>query len=171
MYKLSILFSILFLLLTVPLLAQEEPAQSMTLPQPLDDAFLKWMVGEWKGTTSSSNGITEDYMNCEMEIGGQFLFATYTANYEGKLMMSGLAVLTLDKQGNDVSYWIDSMREMGTGKGSRQGNVSVVKWPMYGGEYVRTTEKVDENTMKVTGVMLMPDGKEMKSETLLKRIK
>ena len=171
MYKLSSMFSILFLLITVPLLAQDDQGMSMTPSPPLNDDFYNWMIGEWQGTTTSPNGVSQDYMKCEMEVGGQFLVSTYKAAQGAKLLMSGLAIATLDKDGNEVGYWIDSWRTMSMGQGNRQGNISVMKWSMSGGEYIRTTEKVDQNTMKVTGVMTMPDGKEMKSETVLKRIK
>ena len=164
------LFSILLLLFTVPLLAQDDQGMSMTLPQPLNDDFYNWMIGEWQGTTTSINGVSQDYMKCEMEVGGQFLVSTYKAAQGDKLLMSGLAIHTLDKDGNEVGYWIDSWRQMAEGHGNRQGNVSIMKWPMAGGVYTRTTERVDQNTMKVTGVMTMTDGMEMKSETVLKRI-
>jgi hypothetical protein len=171
MSRSSILFSILFLLITVPLLAQEEHVHPMTPPPPVNDEFFNWMLGEWKGNTTSPNGNTSDYLKCHMDLDGQFLVMNYQAEFEGKALMSGIGMLTLDKEGNETGYWFDSWRTMAMGHGSRMGNISTVKWTMHEGVYVRSTEKVDENTMKVTGLMTMPDGNEMKSESLLKRIK
>jgi hypothetical protein len=163
------LFTVLVLLAAVPLLAQEEHQHHMA-PPPLNDKFFNWMVGEWKGKTTSPNGETSDYLKCEISLDGQFLVMTYKAEFDGKPLMSGIGMITLDKEGNEAGYWVDSMRSMSQGKGIRKGNASVFKWTMAEGVYLRTTEKVDDNTMKVTGVMTMPDGKEMRSESELKRI-
>ena len=59
---------------------------------------------------------------------------------------------------------------MSEGSGTQEGNISRTEWTTPMGTYVRTTEKVDENTMRIVGIMLGPDGTEMKSETELKRL-
>jgi hypothetical protein len=171
MHKVNKLLSVLFLFITIPLLAQEKEEHHHMAPPPLNDQFFNWMVGEWKGKTTSPNGETADYLKCEIGLDGQFLVMTYKADLAGKPLMSGIGMVTLDKEGNETGYWVDSMRSMAQGKGIRKGNTSIFNWTMAAGAYVRTTEKVDENTMKVSGVMTMPDGSEMHSESLLKRVK
>ena len=173
MRKRNIIISALLLLITVPLLAQDQqvPANTPPPPPPLQDTFLKWMVGEWQGTTTSPNGKSMDYMKCEMDLGGQFLRMTYKAVAGDKVLFSGMGMSTLDKDGKPAGYWMDSWRTMSEGHGTQTGNINTMKWTMAEGPYVRTTEKIDENTMHVTSVMTGPDGKEMKAETELKRIK
>jgi hypothetical protein len=109
-------------------------------------------------------------MICKMDLGGQFLLMTYKSETEDNRKMSGIGMVTLNREGNQVGYWIDSWRTMSQGKGSRKGNISTMNWSTPMGVYVRTTEKMDENTMRITGVMAGPDGKEMRSESQLTRI-
>jgi len=170
MSRLIKVFLILIFSGAMSLNAQEEGAMHMQPPPPLDDAFMKWMVGEWKGHTTSAMGKSTDYMKCEMDLGGQFMIMTYKSETEDGRKMSGIGAVTHDHEGKLAGYWIDSWRTMSEGHGTQEGNISTMEWETPQGPYVRTTEKVDENTMRVTGVMKGPDGKEMRSVTELKRI-
>lgn len=61
---------------------------------------------------------------------------------------------------------------MSEGHGLQEGATAKMEWATAMGPdpYVRTTEKLDENTMQISGIMTGPDGKEIKSVTELKRI-
>ncbi len=159
----------LIFLSSVSLSAQEESAH-MTPPPPLEDEYITWMIGEWKGETSSAMGMSTDHMKCEMGLNGQFMIMTYESRMADGGSMSGFGAITLDTEGNPAGYWIDSWRSMSEGHGTREGNISTMKWSTQTGPYVRTTERVDEHTMRITGVMAGPDGKEMRSVTELRRI-
>jgi len=155
--------------LCLPLLAQEEDTHQ-TVPPPLNDAFINWMIGEWRGETSSQMGKSSDYMKFELALNGQFVIMTYESKTENGQTISGLGALTQDKEGNTVGYWIDSWRTMSEGKGFREGNLSTIKWSTQEGVYIRTTEKIDENTMHVTGSMTDASGQKINSESTFKRI-
>jgi hypothetical protein len=166
MYK-SIIFNVLFILfMAIFALAQENEAdhsQMAPLP-PLEDEFMSWMVGEWKGTSTSQMGKSNDYMKCEMRFGGQFMIMTYKSKMENGMKMAGMGAITHDKEGKLAGYWIDSWRTMSEGTGSREGWVSTMKWTTAEGTFIQTTEKVDDNTMKVTGLMKNADGSEIRSK-------
>ena len=169
----TIVLSVLFILLTaIFAIAQEGEADhsQITPPTPLEEEFMSWMVGEWKGSSTSQMGKTIDYMRCEMDLGGQFMTMTYKSKTEDGRKMSGMGAITKDKAGKLVGYWIDSWRTMSKGNGTREGWISTMHWTTAEGSYTRTTEKVDENTMKVTGVMKNADGSEIRSQAEFKRV-
>jgi hypothetical protein len=171
MLNLNRLIPVIFLMMAVSLSAQDEQGAHMAPPPPVNDDFFNWMVGEWTGHSSSEMGKSTDYMKCELDLGGQFLIMTYKSETENMGGMSGIGMITLDKEGKTVGYWVDSWRTMSMGEGSLMGNKSTMNWSMGKDVYVRTTEKVDENTMRVTGHMTNAEGKEMKSESEFKRVK
>ncbi len=164
--------AVIFLLIVAltPLLAQEEGGMPTVPPPPLDDPWFKWMVGEWKGSTTSAMGKTTDHMISKMDFDGQFMISTYQSTGEDGSTMDGMSMMTITPDGKLSAYWIDSWRSMSQGSGSQSGNTARTEWTTPMGIYVRTTEKVDENTMKITGVMPMGEGNEMRSETVLKRV-
>jgi len=163
------LITILLCCLAIPLSAQEEGAH-MAAPPPLEDSFIDWMIGEWRGETSSNMGKAQDYMKCELGLEGQFLILHYDSKTEDGRSISGLAAITKDDAGNTIGYWFDSWRTLSQGEGFREGNISTIKWKTNMGIYLRTTERIDENTMRVTGTMTGENGQEMHSETLFKRV-
>jgi hypothetical protein len=59
---------------------------------------------------------------------------------------------------------------MSEGKGNREGDISTMEWSTPMGVYIRKTERVDENTMKVFGLMKSADGTEISSEGVYKRV-
>jgi hypothetical protein len=129
------------------------------------------MVGEWKGNSKSAMGTSTDHMKCEMAVDGQFMIMTYKSKMEDGREMMGMGTITINQEGKLAGYWIDSWRTMSEGHGVREGNTSRMEWTTSMGPYVRTTKKVDENTMEIYGVMTGSDGKEMISETKLIRAK
>ena len=40
-------------------------------PPPLDDEYLKWMVGEWEGITRSPMGTSKERMKCRFELNSE----------------------------------------------------------------------------------------------------
>jgi hypothetical protein len=172
MNRLIIRVNVVVLIFAFSLFSQEEtsPPHDMSPPAPLDNAFMKWMVGEWKGETTSAMGMSSDYMKFEMALNGQFMIMNYKGKMDNGQEMTGMGVITEGKDGKLAGYWIDSWRTMSEGQGVQHGSTSKMEWATNKGPYVRTTEKVDENTMKISGVMPGPDGKEMKSVTELKRV-
>jgi len=161
---------LLLIVAMTPLFAQEEGGMPTAPPPPLNDEFINWMLGEWKGSTTSTMGKTSDHMICEMGFDGQFMISTYKSKGEKGMNMEGMAIMTKTPDGKLTAYWIDSWRSMSEGSGTREGNISRTEWTTPMGTYVRTTEKVDENTMRIVGIMPGPDGTEMRSETELKRV-
>ena len=115
-------------------------------------------------------GESRDQVIFEFNYGGQFLMMHYKSERDNGTVMTGMGAITKTKGGKLVGYWIDSWRTMSEGKGNREGNISTIEWLTSEGVYVRTTEKVGENTMKVTGLMKGADGKEIHSESELKRV-
>lgn len=165
-------FFVLLLITFMPLLAQEEnTGMPVTKLPDLDDEFLNWMVGTWEGNTVSEMGKTKDVMKCELGTGNQFLIMNYTSVAENMPEFTGVAVITKDAEGKYKGFWYDSWRSMTTGSGTGEGNKSTMTWQTPSGKYVRTTERIDDNTIHITGVMTGPDGKEKISEAELKRIK
>jgi hypothetical protein len=151
------------------LMAQDEQTHS-TIPPPLDDPFVNWLIGEWEGETTSAVGKTTDHVKYELGLNGQFLIMTFESKTVEGRSFSGIGAVTLDKVGNSVGYWIDSWRTMSEGNGFREGNLSTMKWSTNEGLYIRTTEKIDENTMRVSGSMTDPSGQEMRSDSNYKRV-
>jgi hypothetical protein len=165
-----------------------EAGTEMMPPSSLDnDPWMSWMVGEWEGTSESPMGTSNDWMKLELALGGQFCIAHYksevvTVNKEMaeamgmteeqmKMPYSGMGVFTVDpKTGKSINYWFGSMRDISTGKGSREGNIETTEWKSKMGTEVRTVEKVNENEMVMTFKMTMGDSDEvMEGKTVLKR--
>jgi hypothetical protein len=169
MTVLRLFFLSMLLTLTLPLQAQEQDVQ-VAPPAALDDEFINWMIGEWEGATTSDMGNSSDHMKCEMGLNDQFLIVTYKSDPEDGRSIWGMGAITQDPEGNAVGYWIDSWRTMYTGKGFREDNISTMKWSTQQGIYIRTTERIDDNTMRVTGSITDAAGHEVRSESEFKRV-
>lgn len=171
-------------------MAQHDEAAGMMMPAPLNnDPWMKWLAGEWEGTTESPMGTSKDWMKLEFALDGQFLIAhlkseTVTVNKEMAMQMGmteeqmkapyyGMGVFTIDpRTGESVDYWFDSMRGISSGKGKREGNVETTHWESAMGSEVRTLEKKGENDMVMTFKMTMPGSDAaMEGKTVLKRKK
>lgn len=166
----------------------KDAGESMTPPVSLkNDPWMKWMIGEWEGTTESPMGTSKDWMKLEFALDGQFVIAHYkseatTVNKEMAMQMgmteeqmkapySGMGVFTLDpKTGEAVDYWFDNWRSISSGKGKRVDNVETTNWESAMGSEVRTLEKKGENDMVMTFKMTMAGSDQaMEGKTVLKR--
>ena len=167
---------LLALCLALPLLAGNgtgdettgEAGAMMGPPPALDEATFGWMVGEWQGWTESPMGKSEDWMSCEMGMGGQFLIM----QYKSKLPMGdfqGMGALTL-KDGKLKGYWIDSWRSMSEGEGVIEANKSTITWAGPEGNHTRITELVGEDKLVITVKMEM-GGQPMEARSELTRVK
>lgn len=189
MRKILSLVIVLTLVLAIPLLAQEEkPAEAakaaagekaaemsdaaMPGPPPaLKNAWLASMVGNWEGTSKGSMGESKDVVSMKMGLDNQFLLMEVNSESPA-FKMKGMGAVTVNQAGELVGFWIDNMRAMATGKGKVEGNVETMVWTMEGmGTYTRTVEKVDDDHLKISGKMEMPDGQVMEESGELMRVK
>jgi hypothetical protein len=64
----------------------------------------------------------------------------------GEMVYHGNGAMTVDREsGKIVGYWIDSMRGMYKGEGTREGNKVTLVWKGKDGTYKETMEKVSED--------------------------
>ena len=172
MRKLFVVLLALMVCIAMPLMAQDKEmtkkddmAAMHAPPPPLDNAYMSWMGGEWKGWTKGAMGESEDWMNCKMDFGGQFMMM----EYKGKSAMgewTGGGAYTLNEEGEIVAFWIDSHRTMATGKGTLDGDTMTVHWESKMGKGTRTTMKISDDKFVVTskfqmGEQLMESKEEM----------
>lgn len=140
------------------------------MPAALDNEFMMYFVGDWEGKMEGPMGTTEDKVNYQMGLDGQFLLL----QVESKMVdhtMKGMGAITMDKDGNLKGYWIDNSRAMAEGAGMIEGNKVTIVWTMEQGTYTRISEKVDDNTFTVMGKMEMADGSVMESTGTFTRVK
>ena len=173
MKKLSLLF-VLFCL-AMPVLAQDQEMKksesemaSMMPPPALDDEFMKWMVGEWQGTTESPMGKSTDWQKCSMGLDGQFLMIDFKSESDGG-NYAGMGALTLTPTGEVAGYWIDNWRTMSKGAGKREGNVVTMEWESKMGKMTRVMEKVNEDKFTVAVKWPGPDGNMMEAKAEMTR--
>ncbi len=170
---------IVILLVGYNLSAQEQELHPedmpMAPPQPLNDSWSKWMVGEWAGTTTTEMGKSEDWMKVELAINNQFVLFHYRSKTvevapemikqmaqqmkiseekARQIMMTeyqGMGISTRDpKTDKMVGYWFDGYRDIAQGNGMVEGEKSKMHWKSPMVDLERVTEMVDENTMKIT---------------------
>ncbi|GAB4376930.1 MAG: hypothetical protein Kow0042_23850 [Calditrichia bacterium] len=192
--------AILIALLCAGLWAQESEQKEMEIPtappQPLNDEWSNWLVGEWKGISQSNMGKSEEWMKIEKGLDGQFLIMHYKskvieANPEAmkkmqeqmkmsaedmeKMMQSeyrGMGLSTINPMtGEMVGYWFDNYRDVSKGTGKMEGNKSTAKWKSAFMEMERIVEKIDENKMKVTYSGKDAMGTEFSGTSELSRVK
>lgn len=170
----------------------DAPAEEMAPPAPLNDPWTKWMVGEWEGESESDAGKTKEWMKVEMALGDQFyvlhLNSTMTSiSDEGlkmwnmtreqaeemmKMPYQGMGMFTFDpKTGETIGYWFDSWRGAYQGRGTLEGNKETSNWSGPMGTSVRTTEKINENEMRMTFKETMLDGKVAEGSGTMRRKK
>jgi hypothetical protein len=157
--------TVLFLLLTVCVVnAQMGP------PPALDNALLKSLVGEWKGTSKSEMGdsqITETY---ELGLEGQFLLLNYQST-SANGAFNGMAAYTLNPESGQVSaYWIDSMRSMAEGSGKIEDKKMTLEWKGPWGTGTIAMELVNENKIMGSSKFTMQDGSVMESTSEMMRV-
>lgn len=201
MKRLSVVLLAVVVSISLPLLAQEKEIAkkempSMAPPEPLDDNWSKWIVGEWEGWSESAMGKAKDWMKVELGLDNQFLITKYKSkmtemtaeqmqnikkamnmsNEEIEKMQSsgfkGLGIQTIDPtNGEIVGHWFDSWRNMSKGKGKLEGNKEIMEWSGEMGSGTRITEKVSDNKLVVTEKWTMPDGSVMEGKSEMTRKK
>jgi hypothetical protein len=198
-FSLSMLLLAVALCITLPLMSQEkevakEVKQAMFLPNPLDDQWTRWFVGEWEGGGESTAGKGKCRSKVELAMNGQFLFiwgeaeiTELNADYLKKNMHASdeeierfkkepykaLEVYTIDqKTGEVVGYLFDSLRCVAQGRGKREGMKETIEWQWSSGhKSIRITEKISEDKGSLIERTPMPDGSVMEDKGELIRKK
>lgn len=201
MKRLSVVLLAILVCLALPLMAQEkeiakEEMPSMAPPEPLNDDWSKWIVGEWEGWSESDMGKAKDWMKVELGLNNQFLISKYKSqmtemtpeqmqNMKEAMNMSdeeiekmqssgfkGLGIQTIDlSTGEIVGHWFDSWRNVSKGKGKLEGNKEIMEWSGSMGSGTRIMEKVGDNKFIVTEKWTMPDGSVMEGKSEMTRKK
>ncbi len=175
MRKLFVVLLALMVCIAMPLMAQDKEMDHKDMaamhapPAPLNDEYLSWLVGEWKGTTEGMMGKSEDTITCKMGLGGQFLMMSY----KGKTPMgdfTGSGAYTLNEKGEVVAFWLDSGRTMARGKGMRDGDTMTMHWESNMGKGTRTMKKISDDKFIATSKMNMGDHV-MESKSEMTRVK
>ncbi len=175
---------------STPLKTATEPQRTQFFPQPLNDDWSKWIVGEWEGAGESDTGQGKGIERIEFALSGQFLICRGEAaiteitpeqvDYLRRNMHASdeeierfkrsgyqaLQLFTIDQTtGEVVGYLFDSLRCIATGRGRREGNREIMEWQWATGhKSTRITERVDDNTMLVIQRTPMPDGSVMEEK-------
>ena len=176
MRRFTVLLLAVAVCIALPLFAQEKkdmaPSAMPPMPKPLNDDLLSWMVGEWEGTTTMSEGKSQDWQKVEWGLDNQFIMTTYSANLGGTMVYKGTGPTTVNPQtGEVVGYWFDNMRGMYKGTGKREGNKIMMTWEGTMGTRTDTTEKVGDDKFVVTFSSKDPSGKVSEGRTELSRKK
>ena len=163
MKKLLLFVLVLALCFALPVFAQDDnkmesdAGMAMMPPPAIDNAFLKSYVGNWAGKIEGTMGTSEDKLSCQMGLGGQFLMMQVDSKSDMG-SYAGMGAMTLGQDGKVKGYWIDNMRSMAEGTGMIEGNKLTITWKTDMWTYTRTEEKIDDNTLAITGKMVMGDG-------------
>jgi hypothetical protein len=113
-----------------------------TPPQPLDDDFHKWMIGEWEGSTTSSMGKARIWLKIEWGVDRQFVILHEVSHFEPNIVYKGIGVFTKDPASGDFNgHWFDNLRGVYKGTGKWTGNKVMMAWESPMGTETRTTEK------------------------------
>ena len=131
MKRLSLITAIVCLVVPLAAQAQEtKPAHAarpaMGPPEPLDDEWSNWMVGEWEGWSKNPMGETKDRLVVEKGLGGQFLLMQVNSKM-GEVAWTSMGCQTVDpKSGELRGYFIDSWRGMYEGTGKQEGDRATI---------------------------------------------
>jgi len=162
----------------------KEIKSSSIQPEPLDDEWSKWLVGEWKGIVRLGGMKSKACREIEPGLNGQFLITKHehkVTNEEiqelKKIMQISdedvkkyqnlpfkyLEIWTIDpSNGEIVGYLFDSMRCVATGKGRREGNKEIMEWKWFvhaqGATSIRIIEKVSDDKFIAAEKYMLPDG-------------
>ena len=168
----------------------EESKPSSFQPEPLDDDWSKWLVGEWKGIVGLGGVKSEAWREIELGLNGQFLITkhehkitdeeiqglkkvTHISDEDAKkyqsLPFKYLEIWTIDpKNGEVIGYFFDSMRRVAQGKGKLQGNKEIVEWQWFaqgqGASSKRIMEKVSDDRFITTEKYILPDASTMEGK-------
>ncbi len=177
----------------------EESKPSSFQPEPLDDDWNKWLVGEWEGSAESDVGTGKIRTKIELGLNGQFLIMkteaktteitdeqrqylrdTLRASDEDikryrRSTSKELQIHTIDpKTGERIGYLFDSFRCVAEGRGRRQGNKEIIEWKWsvfaQGATSVRIIEKINDNKFTINHKYILPDGNKMEDKGEMTRI-
>jgi hypothetical protein len=173
MKKIILLLLALSICFAIPVMAQEEKKAEgeqaqMAPPPPLNDEFINWMVGEWEGWTESPMGKSTDWQKNFLSLDGQFMLIDYKSEGAGG-SYHGMGAITLSQSGEVLGYWIDNMRTMSEGKGTREGNVVTMEWQDQNGKMTRIMEKVSADKFTESVSWPGPDGTMMQAKCEMTR--
>jgi hypothetical protein len=170
----------------------EESKPSSFQPEPLDDEWSKWLVGEWEIPVDSDTG-AGCRSKIELGLNGQFLIMkdhgelgemteeqiqqlkeTTNASDEDierflSMPFKELQIHTIDpKTGEIVGYLFDSQRCIAEGRGRRQGNKEIIEWKWSGTAQGATSisiiEKISNNKFTINHKYTLPDGRKMEGK-------
>ncbi len=176
----------------------EESKPSSFQPEPLDDEWSKWLVGEWEGSAESDVATGKIRTKIELGLNGQFLImkseskiteitdeqrqylreTLHASNEEIEKFQSStfkeLQIHTIDPwTGEVVGYLFDSMRCVATGKGKREGNKEIIEWKWsvfaQGATSVRIIEKINNNKFTLNHKYILPNGSKMEDKIEMTR--
>ncbi len=167
-------------------------------PEPLDDDWNKWLVGEWEGLFESDVGTGKIRTKIELGLNGQFLIMkteaktteitdeqrqylrdTLHASDEDikryrRSTSKELQIHTIDpKTGERIGYLFDSFRCVAEGRGRRQGNKEIIEWKWsataQGVTSVCIIEKISNNKFTLNHKYNLPHSKKMEDKGELTR--
>ena len=174
----------------------EESKPSSFQPEPLDDEWSKWLVGEWEGSVGLDGVKSEAWREIELGLNGQFLITkhehkitdeeiqglkkvTHISDEDVKkyqsLPFKYLEIWTIDpKNGEVIGYFFDSLRRVAEGKGKLQGNKEIVEWQWFSQgqrafSNINIMEKVSDDRFITTKKYILPDGSTMEGKVEMTR--
>ncbi len=167
MRKLTLVLLALTALWAWPLLGQEkrdakaDDADQMMAPEPLNDAWTRFFLGEWEGWSESPMGKSQDWERFELGLDGQFLLRHATSTM-AEMKYTGMGAMTVNPQsGQWMGVWIDSFRGLYHGQGHAEGDVLTLNWEGYQGKYSQTLTKAGPNKITGTWVFTAAAGSKM----------
>lgn len=167
-------------------------------PEPLDDEWNNWLVGEWDCRAESDVGEGTGRIKIEPGLNGQFLFmkgeaqtsemtpeqikyvkeTLYATDEDIERLQSSsfkeLQIHTIDpKTGERIGYLFDSMRCIAKGKGKLEGNKEIMQWKWsgqaQGATSTRIIEKISDNKFTLYHKYILPNGNIMEDKGVMTR--
>jgi hypothetical protein len=176
----------------------EESKPSSFQPEPLDDEWSKWLVGEWKGKVGLGGVKSEAWREIEPGLNGQFLITKHehkitdeeiqalrkiphisdedVKKYQS-LPFKYIEIWTIDpKNGEVIGYFFDSLRRVAEGKGKLEGNKEIVEWQWFvqgqrAFSNISITERVSDDRFITTKKYTLSDGSTMEGKVEMTRKK
>lgn len=201
MMKKVLLLPLVFVaILTMPLFGQEKEkanqSSSSILPKPLEDDFLKWMIGEWEGWGSSKFSKDQIWQKVELGLDNQFILIHFTgkttemsseqvkaaaaafkipisdAEKLKDMVNKGLEIMTINPMtGEFIANTYSNIREMYTATGKREGNKITLNFEGTFASGSSTIEKVNDEKMVMVNSAKLPNGEMMEFRAELARKK
>jgi hypothetical protein len=176
----------------------KESGSASFQPEPLDDEWYKWLVGQWEGSVESDVGTGKIRTKIELGLNGQFLImkseaeiteitdeqrqylreTLHASDEEIERFQSStfkeLQIHTIDPEtGEIVGYLFDSMRCVARGKVKREKKKEIIEWKWsvfaQGATSVRIIEKINDNKFTLNHKYILPNGKKMEDKVEMTR--